>query len=62
MNNINTLVKLKVVDPVRLDNPSSNTLQIVLYLTLKWGYFRPKDKNTKIFKNHLNQVMLVFIG
>ena len=25
------------------------------------GYIRPKHKDEKIFENHLNQVMLVFI-
>ena len=34
------------------------------YLTLPvlLGYFRPKYKDSKIFENHLNPVMLVFIG
>ena len=27
-----------------------------------WGYFHTKHKNAKIFENHLNSVMLVFIG
>ena len=27
-----------------------------------WGYFCPKDKDAKVFENHLNPVMLVFIG
>ena len=27
-----------------------------------WGYFHPKYKAAKIFENHLNPVMLVFIG
>ena len=27
-----------------------------------WGYFHPKHKNPKIFENHLNPVVLVFIG
>ena len=26
-----------------------------------WGYFRPKHKDAKIFDNHLNMVVLVFI-
>ena len=26
------------------------------------GFFRPKHKNAKIFENHSNPVMLVFIG
>ena len=30
------------------------------YLTLL-GYFRPKHKDNKVFENHLNTVMLVFI-
>ena len=37
---------------------------IVIWLTLTicWGYFHPKYKNAKIFENHRNAVMLVFIG
>ena len=27
-----------------------------------WGYFHPKHKETKIFENHVNHVVLVFIG
>ena len=32
-----------------------------LPVTQCWSYFRPKHKDTKIFENHLNHVMLVFI-
>ena len=35
-----------------------NITLIMLFI----NYFRPKDWNTKIFENHLNPVMLVFIG
>ena len=31
-------------------------------LLLCWGYFHLWQKNTKSFENHLNPVMLVFIG
>ena len=27
-----------------------------------WGYFHPKHKDATIFENHLNPVILVFIG
>ena len=27
-----------------------------------WGYFCPKHNGAKIFGNHLNPVMLIFIG
>ena len=27
-----------------------------------WDYFRPKHKDAKILENHINHVMLVFIG
>ena len=52
-------------------NPDFLTCQIgMLYLcrggdTLTfwhWGYLRPKHKDAKILENHLNPVMLVFIG
>ena len=30
-------------------------------LSIERGYFHPKSKDAKIFENHLNSVMLVFI-
>ena len=40
--------------------PDSLLLEVLNPSNAK-GYFRPKH-NTKIFVNHLNPVMLVFIG
>ena len=34
---------------------------LILWPVQCWGYFCPKHKDAKIFENHLNPVMLVFI-
>ena len=45
-----TLIKLGMFCDAYVDQPFQS-----------WGYICPKDKDAKIFENHLNPVMLVFI-
>ena len=56
---------LSVKTPENRSNPSETTDQWSLSMLNPYadgGYFRPKHKDATIFENHLNPVMLVFIG
>ena len=59
---MNPLSHLKLA-PLTGSSETFYTGQYSNPLTLQcWGYFRPKRKGVKMFENHLNPVMLVFIG